>query len=360
MPARTPARRPTRRRSSSSTPYVRRRLLALGALLVVVALVVVAALGVRGWLRDRGVVVAPLPGEERCVATVNDRDVVLDLDQAHYTSIVVGLSVRRGLAPRAGSIAMATVYQETGIRNLDYGDRDSVGLFQQRPSQGWGSEKQLMDPYYATTKFYNALVRVKDWESRDITKVAQAVQRSAYPDAYRDHEPDARVLASALTGETDAPSPAWSRRRGRRRRRAGGVAGGDVPGGREGHGQGRDHDREEPAAGVGYAQYAVANAGRHGVVSVEVDDRTWTSDAFALPTWVKKGNAGRRSASPSADLLTGKVVTRRRPTASPSPERPLPGGRARQTEEARRVTAASTRSSVAVRAKRTNGCAAAP
>ena len=69
-----------------------------------------------------------------------------DLDQAHYASIIVGLSVRRGLPARAASIAMATVYQETGIRNLDYGDRDSVGLFQQRPSQGWGTEKQLMDP----------------------------------------------------------------------------------------------------------------------------------------------------------------------------------------------------------------------
>ena len=297
MPARTPARRPTRRRArgSSSTPYVRRRLVTLGALLVVVALVVVAALGVRGWLRDRGVVVAPLPGEERCVATVNDRDVVLDLDQAHYTSIVVGLSVRRGLAPRAGSIAMATVYQETGIRNLDYGDRDSVGLFQQRPSQGWGTEKQLMDPYYATTKFYNALVRVKDWESRDITKVAQAVQRSAYPDAYRDHEPDARVLASALTGQTERALTCL-------------VHDDDEDGDADALAESLEETFRGDAKAKGkvvtmtaksqrlawaYAQYAVANAGRHGVVSVEVDDRTWTSDAFTLPTWVKKGNAGK-------------------------------------------------------------------
>ena len=75
---------------------------------------------------------------------------MLDLDQAHYTSIIAGLSVRRGLPARAASIAMATVYQETGIRNLDYGDRDSVGLFQQRPSQGWGTAEQIMDPYYST------------------------------------------------------------------------------------------------------------------------------------------------------------------------------------------------------------------
>ena len=296
MPTRTPARRPVRPPAPKSgrTAYARRRLLALGALLVVVALVVVAALGVRGWLRDRGVVVAPIPGEERCVATVGDRDVVLDLDQARYTSIVVGLAVRRGLAPRAGSIAMATVYQETGIRNLDYGDRDSVGLFQQRPSQGWGSEKQLMDPYYATTKFYNALVRVKGWETGDITKVAQAVQRSAYPDAYREHEPDARVLASALTGQTERALTCLVHDDDQAGDAVGLAASLEKTfrGDAEAKGKVVTMRAKTQRLAWAYAQYAVANAGRHGVVSVEVDDRTWTSDAFTLPTWVKRGDAG--------------------------------------------------------------------
>ena len=138
------------------------------------------------------------------MATANDRSTVLDLDQAHYASIIVGLSVKRGLPPRAASIAMATVYQETGIRNLDYGDRDSVGLFQQRPSQGWGTKKQLMDPYYSTGKFYDALVKIDNWETDDINDVAQKVQRSGHPEAYRDHEADARVLASTLTGRSPA------------------------------------------------------------------------------------------------------------------------------------------------------------
>lgn len=289
-----PGRRPRAGSTARRRPsYARRRALALGAALAVLALVVVAAVGVHGWLRGRGVV-PPLPGEERCVATVKDRSVVLDPDQAHYTSIVVGLSVRRDLAPRAGSIAMATVYQETGIRNLDYGDRDSVGLFQQRPSQGWGSEKQLMDPYYATTKFYNALVRVRDWENRDITKVAQAVQRSAYPDAYRDHEPDARVLASALTGQTArsftclvAGTPDGD---------AKGLAGSlsktfrvDV----ETEGQVVTVKARSDRLAWAYAQYAVANAGRHGVVTVEVDDQVWESDAYALPSWTDGEDVGR-------------------------------------------------------------------
>jgi hypothetical protein len=280
-------------RKRPGTPYVRRRILAAGALLVVAALVTLAALGVHSWRRDRAVA-PPQPGDERCVATVNKRDVELDLDQAHYASIVVGVSVRRGLVPRAGSIAMATVYQETDIRNLDYGDRDSVGLFQQRPSQGWGTEKQLMDPYYATTKFYNALVRVKSWESRDITEVAQAVQRSAYPDAYADHEPDARVLASALTGQTERALTC--------------LVHDDTDGDAKGLASSLETTFRTDATAKGstvtmtakttrlawaYAQHAVANAGRYGVLTVAVEDRVWTSDQFTLPRWVKAPDVGR-------------------------------------------------------------------
>src|SRR3954469_2977269 len=191
------------RRVRRRPPYGRRRALVLGALAVVVVLEVVAAVGVRGWLRSGGVV-PPLPGEERCVATVGGRSVVLDLDQAYYTSVVVGLSVRRGLAPRAASIAMATVYQETGIRNLDHGDLDSVGLFRQRPSPGGGPGEQLQDPYYATRRFYEALVKVEGWENADINDVAQRVQRSGHPEAYRDHEADGRVLASVFTAHSPA------------------------------------------------------------------------------------------------------------------------------------------------------------
>ena len=136
---------------------------------------------------------------------LNNRSTVVDLDQAHFASIIAGVSVRRGLPPpRAASIAIATAYQETGIRNLDYGDRDSVGLFQQRPSQGWGTKQQLMDPDYAAGKFYDALVKIENWETADINDVAQQVQRSGYPEAYRDHEADARVLASNLTGQSPA------------------------------------------------------------------------------------------------------------------------------------------------------------
>lgn len=146
----------------------------------------------------------PLPLADQCVAQVQDLAVPLDVEQAHNATVVVGVATRRGLAPRASTIGLATVYQESGIRNLDYGDRDSLGLFQQRPSQGWGTETQVQDPYYASGKFYDALVKVKNWDTGDVNDVAQAVQRSGHPNGYARHVENARRLASALTGETPA------------------------------------------------------------------------------------------------------------------------------------------------------------
>jgi hypothetical protein len=260
---------------------------AAGVMIVVLALLFMLGVGAFYWLRNRGAT-EPIPGQERCVATADGRSVAVDLDQAHYASIVVGVSVRRGLAPRAASIALATVYQETGIRNLDYGDRDSVGLFQQRPSQGWGTAKQLRDPYYATNAFYDALVKINGWESADITEVAQQVQRSAYPEAYRDHEGDARVLASALTGN----SPAGFRclDRSRRAGDAEGMAGSlRRTFGSRAKVSAADAtvvvQAANPRLAWAYAHYAVGNSKYYGVTTVTVAGRQWQTEDFNLPEW---------------------------------------------------------------------------
>lgn len=147
------------------------------------------------------------PPRQRCVATIGTETASLDLEQSRNAAIIAGVATQRGLSPRAVSIALATAFQESDIRNIDYGDRDSIGLFQQRPSQGWGTVQQIMDPHYSTGKFYDALVKVKGWETGDINDVAQAVQRSGVPDGYRKHVERAKLLASALSGETPA---AWS------------------------------------------------------------------------------------------------------------------------------------------------------
>ncbi|MHA7248833.1 hypothetical protein [Arthrobacter tecti] len=144
---------------------------------------------------------------ERCSAVVGTTTYELAPEQTANASTIAGIAVSRDLPPRAASIALATAVQESGLRNLDYGDLagpDSRGLFQQRPSQGWGTEQQVQNPVYAAGAFYDELVTVPGYESLPITEAAQTVQRSAYPDAYADHEPEARAFASALTGQSPA------------------------------------------------------------------------------------------------------------------------------------------------------------
>ena len=142
---------------------------------------------------------------ERCTAMVGERTAELAPDQAVYASLITAVAVQRGLPPRAASIALATAMQESKLRNIGHGDQagpDSRGLFQQRPSQGWGTEEQVMDPYYAVNAFYDALVRIPGYETMEITDAAQQVQRSAYPTAYAQHEDMGRFFASGLSGQT--------------------------------------------------------------------------------------------------------------------------------------------------------------
>jgi len=117
-----------------------------------------------------------------------------------------------GISERGQAIALATAMQESTLRNLantslpdslNYPnegtgrDHDSVGVFQQRPSQGWGSIAECMDVDYAATKFYEELERVKGWEDMELTQAAQAVQRSAFPDAYAKWETQAYQILEA-------------------------------------------------------------------------------------------------------------------------------------------------------------------
>ena len=104
-----------------------------------------------------------------------------DPEQTGNAALIAALSIKREMPPRAATIALTTAFQESKIRNLRYGDRDSLGLFQQRPSQGWGTEKQILDPVHATNAFYDALEKYKGYETADITKIAQRVQKSGYP-----------------------------------------------------------------------------------------------------------------------------------------------------------------------------------
>jgi hypothetical protein len=282
-----------------------------------VALVLALAAGV-GYLFWSGA--GPLPDPEGCSVTVADVEVGVDTEQAENAATIAAVAVRRGLPARAVSIAIATAFQESKLRNLDHGDRDSLGLFQQRPSQGWGTPEQVMDPYYATNKFYDALEKVDGYRDMRITEAAQRVQRSAYPEAYEEHAPGARALASALTGYSEAKltcvvdSTDFTREKVRgngltpradvvRReleKAFGDLAlGGFAPGGvRTGHMPGSAHydgravdvfvrpvTPANKRRGWVIAQYLVAHAKRLGVEHVIFDDRVWASGRRSEQGW---------------------------------------------------------------------------
>ena len=230
--------------------------------------------------------------------------------------------MQRGLPARAASIALATAYQESKIVNLEHGDRDSIGIFQQRPSQGWGTREQILDPVYSINAFYDALERIDGYRSMRITEAAQEVQRSGFPEAYEDHADDARVLASALTGnstggqfscvvrhslddEADTlDADGLTGRAAVVRRELEGVfgdlsLGGFAPGGvRDGHMRGSAHyegraidvfvrpiNRANKRQGWAMAYYLVAQAGRLGVDHVIFDDMIWSAGRRSEQGW---------------------------------------------------------------------------
>lgn len=142
-----------------------------------------------------------------CTTRVDGLTVVLTDEQARNASLISAIAIRRGMPAHAATIALATALQESRLYNLRGGDRDSLGLFQQRPSQGWGTRQEVLDPVHATNAFYDALEKVPGWETLAVTKAAQAVQRSGFPSAYAEYERDGRALASALTGYS--PGAFW-------------------------------------------------------------------------------------------------------------------------------------------------------
>nr|WP_211658771.1 hypothetical protein [Phytoactinopolyspora halophila] len=254
--------------------------------------------------------------QEQCVAEVDSHEAQLDVQQAEHAATITSVAIERQLPARAATIALATAYQESDLYNIDYGDRDSIGLFQQRPSQGWGTPEEIQDPVYSAGAFYDALVQVDGYRNMEITAAAQEVQRSGFPDAYAQHEDNARALASALTGyspaafhcqfrmETIADLPAEGMGDDGLTARAREVhdellerfgeleLGGFEPGGvNSGHVEGSAHydgraidvmlrphdDAEVNRFGWAIAHWAVAHAQRLGIATVIYDDRIWTA-----------------------------------------------------------------------------------
>ncbi|MCG6566811.1 hypothetical protein [Tessaracoccus sp. ZS01] len=171
-------------------------------IVALVTILVVGGLALAGWMGFRYLQKRITP--EVCHVQVTDGSLTLSPAQARNASIIVAASVERDLPEQAAVIAIATAYQESGLRNLDYGDRDSLGLFQQRPSFGWGTEEQIMDPWYSSARFYEELVKFTNWDTTDVNDIAQKVQRSGHPDAYRKHVENSQAVVGALRGSVPA------------------------------------------------------------------------------------------------------------------------------------------------------------
>ncbi|MDT9685656.1 hypothetical protein RND61_26845 [Streptomyces sp. TRM76323] len=287
-------------------------------------------------------------GTPRCVVGSGSHTYALSPEQAANAATISAVGTTRGMPERAVTIALATALQESALRNIDYGDRDSLGLFQQRPSQGWGTAEQIMDPVYSAGVFYDRLAEVPGYSRLPLTVAAQRVQRSGFPQAYAKHEPDAALLAAALTGRsaasltctpTPGPRPGDARRvRGELVRafgagvlgaapedsgdgKGGGAPGGSTPGRTASPdpapGDGSRTvvvpvparaDSAGPAGGASdgaarrgweLAQWAVARAEALGVVEVSYAGRVWS---------VREADEGWRTAGSGAGAGTAGVV----------------------------------------------------
>lgn len=259
--------------------------------LVTTLLVIAVLFGFGSYLARRIVDEAPARGLTGRCHVLGERRVHLDAEQMSNAATIAAVGIRRNVGERGIVVALAAALQESKLRNLAHlghrNDHDSIGLFQQRPSQGWGTEEQIMDQRYAAERFYAALARIKGWEKMRVTEAAQRVQRSAYPEAYQKWADEAQTLASAFTGrakgvvncDTDAQpqhaGPAAIEATGELLRLDFGRKTPDlinekdllrVPVG-------------DPATGWQFAHWLVAQAETTGVAKVTFGNRQWSWEA---------------------------------------------------------------------------------
>lgn len=207
-------------------------------------------------------------------------------EQAVNAATISAIGTSRGMPERAVAIALATALQESGLRNIQHGDRDSLGLFQQRPSQGWGTRKQIMDPTYSAGIFYEHLAKVPGYSRLPLTVAAQRVQHSGFPQAYAKHEPDATLLAAALTGRAAATLTCQGRP-------AATLAGGPAP--------------VRAALARDFGRDVLQEAG--ATVDAEGSSASPAPASSTSPTSPASSGATGSTASPAPTGVTGRTVT---------------------------------------------------
>jgi hypothetical protein len=259
---------------------------------------VVLVVGITAWY----LVSANRPGTPGCTVTAAGtspgpaEQFSLTTEQAQNAATIAAVGLRLGMPAHAVTVALATAMQESKLRNLAGGDRDSAGLFQQRPSEGWGSYAQVTDPIHAATSFYDRLRAQSGWAGLSVTEAAQLVQHSGAPDAYAQWESEARALAAALSGETAGALSCHDLVLSGPGTDVAATAAAEL-------GTTTLTGTHSTARGWAIAGWLVANAARFAVDQVTFDGRTWT---IGSATWSVTGAADgvlsfhRVAASPPA------------------------------------------------------------
>jgi hypothetical protein len=279
-----------------------RRVRVLRKPVVVIALLALAgALGIVVVVRSLAdSITLPKLGPECTVRA--DGEVALDFVQMANAATITAVGVRRRMPERAIVVALAAALQESKLENREDGDRDSLGLFQQRPSQGWGTPEKIQDPRYAAGRFYSALTRVKGWKTMRITEAAQRVQRSAYPNAYDKWADEAAILAMALTGR--ATGAVACRLTGEPVVRGAAAAAALLKNLRldwgtalariSGQPAGLTVDAPDAGAGWRYAHWLVSHAHATGLERVRFGDLEWHAEAGTWQAVTNRDSTGTR------------------------------------------------------------------
>jgi hypothetical protein len=238
-----------------------------------------------------------------CNTQGSGQPVSLDVGQAGIAATIAGVAQHRALPGYAVTVAFATALQESKLTNLHSGDLDSVGVFQQRPSEGWGPAQQLEDPVYASIKFFAALSRVPGYRVMPVYQAAQAVQHSADGQAYAQYATVAGRLSAAFTGQQPHavwcwyPGPAARPQLAAARRAlahafgplAIAAAADPAVTVRVSHG----------AGGWAVAAWLVSHAGAYGIRHISYDGYQWRT-SHGTSGWTKVAGSGAAQAAPSA------------------------------------------------------------
>ncbi|MFE3458946.1 hypothetical protein ACFXKD_15505 [Nocardiopsis aegyptia] len=219
--------------------------------------------------------------EPGCRLELSDGKYDMEVAQAVNAATVGGVAFSRNLPEEAVTVAYATVWQESTFYNLEYGDRDSLGLFQQRPSQEWGEPDQILDPVSSSASFYDELTEVQGWQELPVYEAAQAVQRSADGFAYDQHEGLSERMAEVFTGARGPAVTCWFDTEGLAEMR---EAGSDTE---DAHAEMARVFGTDPTAlpevqghetgdlGWAMAIWAVAHADEYGLHTVTYDGQRW-------------------------------------------------------------------------------------